>query len=97
MKASTPDCKYDQQMTRRGIIVGAAALLTCTPAIVRVANLMPVRGIILSIDDPSYPGPQYAGFVERLRYDFLNKALRSGWDDMRHARMAQRLLDHWMI
>jgi hypothetical protein len=62
---------------RRSIVVGAAVSLLCAPAVVRVTSIMPVRR-------PLYPfGPQYAGFVERLRYDWLEKALERGWDDQR--------------
>jgi hypothetical protein len=45
---------------------------------------MPVRKLIWPFDRSLYPGPQYAGFCERLRYDFLQQALRVGWDDERH-------------
>jgi hypothetical protein len=65
-------------VTRRSIFIGAAASLLCGPAIVRVTNLMPVRRL------PFPYGPQYAGYVERLRFQFLEGALRSGWDDKRH-------------
>jgi hypothetical protein len=64
-------------LTRRSII-GVAASLLCAPAIVRVTNLMPVRGL------PFPYGPQSAGFVERLRFHFLEGAVRSGWSDERH-------------
>jgi hypothetical protein len=65
----------DSLVTRRGIIIGAAASLICAPAIVQATNLMPVRRL------PFPFGPQYAGFVERLRYHFLESALRRGWDE----------------
>jgi hypothetical protein len=65
-------------LTRRSIFVGAAASLLCAPAIVRVTNLMPVRRL------PFPYGPQYAGYVERLRFHFLEGAVRSGWNDERH-------------
>jgi hypothetical protein len=64
-------------LTRRSII-GVAASLLCAPAIVRFTNLMPVRRL------PFPYGPQYAGFVERLRFHFLEGAVRSGWNDERH-------------
>jgi hypothetical protein len=47
-------------ITRRSIFIGPAASLLCAPAIVRAANLMPVRRL------PFPVGPQSAGFVERL-------------------------------
>ncbi len=55
-------------VTRRSIFIGAAASLLCAPAIVRAANLMPVRRL------PFPYGPQYAGFVERL---YLSRARKS--------------------
>jgi hypothetical protein len=39
---------------------------------------MPVRRL------PFPFGAQSAGFVERLRFEFLERALRRGWDDKRH-------------
>jgi hypothetical protein len=82
MTAPIPDRHHhDRLNTRRSIVIGAAASLICAPAIVRAGSLMPVRSLIL----PIIPiVPMYAGFVERLRYDFLEKALRAGWDDRRH-------------
>jgi hypothetical protein len=65
-------------ISRRSIFIGAAAALICAPAIVRITNLMPVRRL------PFPYGPQYAGFVERLRFHFLEGAVRSGWNDERH-------------
>lgn len=59
-------------ITRRSIFIGAAASLLCAPAIVRAANLMPVRRL------PFPYGPQYAGFVERLYFHALESNLRSG-------------------
>jgi N-formylglutamate deformylase len=59
-------------ITRRSIFIGAAASLLCAPAIVRAANLMPVRRI------PFPYGPQYAGFVERLFFQSLDGDVRSG-------------------
>jgi hypothetical protein len=59
-------------ITRRSIFVGAAASLLCAPAIVRAANLMPVRRL-------SFPyGPQYAGFVDRLFLHALESSLEAG-------------------
>lgn len=58
-------------ITRRSIFIGATASLLCAPAIVRAANLMPVRR-------PPFPfGPQYAGFVERLYLHALESHVRS--------------------
>jgi hypothetical protein len=65
-------------ITRRSIFIGAAASLICAPAIVRAANLMPVRSLRGPI------GPQYAGFCERLFYHSLDcglrvQAMRGNW------------------
>jgi hypothetical protein len=78
MITSTPNHQYHHQISRRGIIIGAAASLICAPAIVRVTSLMSVRRL------PFPFGPQSAGFIERLKYDFLARTLMSGWDDKRH-------------
>jgi hypothetical protein len=56
---------------RRNILIGAAATLLCAPAIVRAANLMPVRRL------PFPFGPQYAGFVERSYFHSLEKGLQA--------------------
>jgi hypothetical protein len=45
-------------ITRRSTLIGAAASLLCAPAIVRAANLMPVRRL------PFPYGPRYAGYCE---------------------------------
>ena len=60
------------QLSRRGILIGAASALVCAPAIVRASSLMPVRSFSGAI------GPQYAGFVERLFYASLNRDLGTG-------------------
>jgi hypothetical protein len=78
MTALIPDNDQSSLITRRSIFIGATASLIFAPAIVRVTNLMPVRRL------PFPCRPQAAGFVERLRYQFLEGALRSGWDDERH-------------
>jgi hypothetical protein len=72
MKAPTPNSQHP--ITRRGIFVGAVGSILCAPAIVRATSLMPVRSLILPIEHP------WAGFVERLRFDGIAKALRRGWD-----------------
>lgn len=69
-------------ITRRSILVGASLSLVCAPAIVQAASLMKVRGLLSPIEKPPYP--QWVGFVERLRYDFLHRALKIGWDNKRH-------------
>jgi hypothetical protein len=58
-------------ITRRGILIGAAALLLCAPAIVRAANLMSVRRL------PFPYGPQYAGYVDRPILHSLESSLQA--------------------
>lgn len=58
-------------ITRRSILIGAAASLLCAPAIVRVTNLMPVRRLRFPF------GPQTAGFVERLYFHALESHVRT--------------------
>jgi len=62
---------------RRSILVGAAATLLCAPAIVRAANLMPVRRL------PFPFGPQYAGFLERLYFHTLEGSLQAALRERR--------------
>jgi hypothetical protein len=69
------------EMTRRSIFIGAASSLIFAPSIVRAASLMNVRGLLLPMQRPS------AGFVERLRFQYLDGALRRGWDDQRDGRV----------
>jgi hypothetical protein len=58
-------------ITRRSLFIGAAASLLCAPAIVRAANLMPVRRL------PFPFGPQYAGYLERLFLHALEGGLQA--------------------
>ena len=68
---TTPIIVPDQSLiTRRSILIGAAASLFCAPAIVRAANLMPVRRL------PFPYGPQYAGYVDRLFLHSIESSLR---------------------
>jgi len=39
--------QFTDSVTRRGVLIGTAASLLCTPAIVRASSLMPVRGLIM--------------------------------------------------
>jgi hypothetical protein len=82
---STPNDQYDRQITRRGIIIGAAASLMCAPTIVRATNLMPVRRL------PFPFGPQHAGFVERLYLHALESSLQVG---LREGRTSIELSGH---
>jgi hypothetical protein len=74
MLYADPDQNRDAQMTRRGIVVGAANQLILAPCIVRATSLMKVRGLVLPIERPS------AGYIERLRFQSLEAALKRGWD-----------------
>jgi hypothetical protein len=58
-------------ISRRSLFIGAAASLLGAPAIVRAANLMPVRRL------PFPFGPQYAGYVERLFLHALEGCLQA--------------------
>jgi hypothetical protein len=70
---TTPILVPDQGLiTRRNILIGAAASLICAPAIVHFTNLMPVRRL------PFPYGPQYAGFVDRLFLHAIEGSLRAG-------------------
>jgi hypothetical protein len=69
MTASIPTPEHTL-ITRRSIFIGAAASLICAPAIVRVANLMPVRRL------PFPYGPQYAGYVDRLFLHSIESSLQ---------------------
>ena len=62
----------DNRMTRRSIFIGAAASLMCAPAIVRVASLMPVRGLPLQFLSP------LGEFYRRCFYHNLDFELRTG-------------------
>jgi len=62
---------HEGLITRRSIIISAAASLVCAPAIVRAASLMPVRRLRVRI------AFQYAGFCERLMYQSLDSNLRA--------------------
>jgi hypothetical protein len=57
-------------LTRRSIVIGAAASLICAPAVVRFTSLMPVRRL------PFPHGRQYAGFIERLQLHALERHVR---------------------
>jgi|SRR5437588_2547308 hypothetical protein len=60
-------------LTRRRIFVGGVATVICAPAIVRAESLMPIRGLILPMERV------HAGFVERLRFHWMEQLLKNGW------------------
>jgi hypothetical protein len=70
MTALIPNNDHSSLLARRSIIIGAAASLICTPAIVLFTNLMPIRRL------PFPFGPQSAGFVERLYLHVLESHVR---------------------
>jgi hypothetical protein len=72
MTALIPDNDQSGVITRRSIFIGAAALLICAPAIVRVTSLMAVRRL------PFPFGPRYAGYVDRLFLHSLESSLQAG-------------------
>jgi hypothetical protein len=71
MTAPVPNYHHNSLLTRRSIVIGAAASLICAPAIMRVTKLMPVRRLPLPF------GPQYAGYVERLYLHALESSLQT--------------------
>ena len=79
--SSNLDHHHVGEMTRRSIFFGAASSLILAPSIVRAASLMKVRALILPMERPS------AGFVERLRFQYLDGALRRGWDVRRDGQV----------
>jgi hypothetical protein len=81
MMTANLDHHHAAQMTRRSIFIGAASSLIFAPSIVRAASLMKVRSLILPIERAS------AGFVERLRFQYLEAALRRGWDVQREGQV----------
>jgi hypothetical protein len=69
----------DYRMTRRSILIGAAASLICAPAIVRAASLMPVRGLPLQFLNPERKIPKTMGeWYQQCFYNNLNNDLRAG-------------------
>ena len=71
MTALVSDTNNSNLITRRGIFIGATASLVCSPAIVRITNLMPVRRL------PFPFGRQFAGFVERLYLHALENSFKA--------------------
>ena len=67
----------DYRMTRRNILIGAAASLICAPAIVRAASLMPVRGLPLQFLNPEFLDP-LGQFYRSNFYNNLDNDLRAG-------------------
>jgi hypothetical protein len=59
--------------TRRRIFVGGVASVICAPAIVRAESLMSIRALSVSVQ------PVHAGFIERLRFHWMEQVLKNGW------------------
>jgi hypothetical protein len=69
----------DYRMTRRNILIGAAASLICAPAIVRAASLMPARGSPLQFLNPERKIPKTVGdWYQLCFYNNLDNALKAG-------------------
>jgi hypothetical protein len=67
----------DHRMTRRNILIGAAASLICAPAIVRAASLMPVRDLPLQVLNLEFLNP-LGQFYRSCFYHSLDSDLRVG-------------------
>ena len=72
MMAPIPNHHNDSRITRRSVVIRAAASLICAPAIVRAASLMPVRGLPLQVLSP------LGEFYRRCFYHNLDFDLRTG-------------------
>ncbi len=77
MTAPAYSSQHGREVTRRRILLGAAASLIYAPAIVWAGSLMPVRGLKVPSERP------WAGFVERLRFFQMENALERGWEIVR--------------
>ena len=64
-------------LTRRRIFVGGVATVICAPAIVRAESLISIRALIVPMQ------PVHAGFIERLRFHWMEQALKNGWTTQR--------------
>lgn len=81
------DAPGGTMIARRTFFIGASATLVCAPAIVRAASLMPVRGIIVPVQQ------NYYGFVYRLWIDSLYRSGKLQGAALSHA-IEQGLLNH---
>jgi hypothetical protein len=68
-------------MTRRGALMGAAASLTCAPAIIRAASLMLARHVLIATNAIIAKKPIYLGYAGALRLHWMKQALQRGWDE----------------
>jgi hypothetical protein len=67
--------RWFSMLTRRRVFVGGVASVMCAPAIVRAESLMKITALIV----PTI----HAGFVERLRFHCMERALKNGWTNER--------------
>lgn len=68
----TTNRQHDHRMTRRSILIGAASVVLCVPAIVRVTSLMAVRGL------PLQSLNSLGEFYRHCFYHSLDHGLRTG-------------------
>jgi len=76
-----------------------SSTLLCAPAIVRAANLMPVRGIIMQINLPEPVQPPVRpqeGFVRRLFFSWCDSNLKAGRTESTFYCNGRRLLESEM-
>ena len=76
-RTSHPPVLGGPMFTRRHIFVGGVASVICAPAIVRAESLMPIRALIVPMQ------PVHAGFIERLRFHWMEQVLKNGWTSER--------------
>jgi hypothetical protein len=75
-------------ISRRNFLITTSAALITAPAIVHIANIMPVRKVILS-----FQGNYHYGFVSRLWIDHRYRSGQLSDDFLVHA-IEQGLLNH---
>jgi hypothetical protein len=59
---------FTSTIQRRQFLIGASAMPVSAPSIVRAASLMPVRRIVLAVQQNHY------GFIDRLWIDHLYRS-----------------------
>jgi len=74
----------DHRLSRRAVFVGITSSLVYSPALVRIASLMPVHGITMplgrlywELDHPGAPYP-HEGFCRRLWFHMCEQYLKAG-------------------
>jgi hypothetical protein len=94
--------KYRQTMTssaitRRALLTGIGSIVVGAPAIVRVSSLMPVKVVEWTPFFPATALPEtgerpWAGWVERVGFQMMDRILRTGYTPERAARSFYRTL-----